>query len=104
MKSHVIIKLYAGDLYVHVPKTLKAQICLGEYVDMALLLKVAMEHHDMCMGCTLSLTESGTIVSVPRECIDKAHSIKKETVAFIIYLSIYVKDHSTEACLMLQYY
>lgn len=91
------------DISVHVPKPIKAQICRGEYVNIALLLKGAMELNDICKGNTLSLTASGKIETRPRECRDKVNSIEKWTDAFLIFMSIYIKEHPNKVGEMIQY-
>jgi hypothetical protein len=91
------------DMSVHVPRTLKSQIGRGEYVNLALLLKGAMELNDICKGNTLSLSASGKIEAKPRECRDKVSSIEKWTDAFLIYMSIYIKEHPKKVGEMLQY-
>lgn len=91
------------ELYVHIPKSLRLQICKGEYVNLALLLKGEMELQEFCSGSTLKLSGDGAIESKPKICKDKIQSIEKWTDAFILYMSIYITVHAGKAGEMLHY-
>ena len=47
------VRCSGDELFAHVPKTLRHQICKGEYINLALLLKGGMELKDFCSGGSL---------------------------------------------------
>lgn len=91
------------SISVHVPEALRGSICRGEYTNLALLLKGALELNDLCTGGTLRLTAEGVIESRPKECKDTIRSIEGWTNAFIIYMSVYISVHTDKAAALLQY-
>ena len=73
----------SGDeIFVHVPSSLRQQICNGEYINLALLLKGGMELQDFCEGGSLKLTSNGDIEMRAKVCKDKVPSIDKWTDVF----------------------
>lgn len=100
--SPELTRLSCDDIAAHVPSSLKLQIAKGEYVNLALLLKGAIELTDFYAGCELKLSTNGTLVSSPRECKDKINSIEKWTDAFIIYASIYLNTRVDKVYELLQ--
>ena len=84
------IRLANDDLAAHIPTSLKLQICQGEYINLALLLKGAIEIKEFCSGSILKLSVDGQIEARQRECKEKITTIEKWTDAFVIYTSIYL--------------
>ena len=97
------IRLANDDLAAHVPPSLKQQICKGEYINLALLLKGAVELSSYCKGGVLKISAEGHIETMSKECKDKVSSIEQWTNAFIIYASIYLLSHSDKIHEMLHY-
>lgn len=97
------IRLANDDLAAHIPASIKQQICRGEYINLALLLKGAVDLAEFCSGSFLKLSADGRIESSQRECKDKINSIERWTDAFIVYTSIYLTAHPGKMHEMLHY-
>ena len=82
-------RLASDALASHVPSLVKQHICRGEYINLALLLKGAVELSELCSGAVLRLS-SDSKIEISKECKDKISSIQRWTDAFIIYTSIYL--------------
>jgi len=93
----------ADDIFIHVPIAIRRQIWSGSYINMALLLKGAMELNDICSGSIFQITANGTIEAKAKECKEKVQSIAKWTDAFMIFMAVYLKQHAAKAGEMLQY-
>ena len=93
----------ADEVFIHVPMSLREQIWRGEYINLALLLKGALELNDICAPRSLCLNASGQLETKAKECKDKVNSIESWTDAFLIYMSIYVSKFKDKACEMLRY-
>jgi len=91
------------DVYVHVPLSLREQVRRGDYINLALLLKGAIELAEICNGNTLCMNAAGQIVPKSKECKDKVQSIEMWTDAFIIYMAIYLDRYPEKAVEMLRY-
>lgn len=91
------------DLSIHIPIKLVRQIQGGDYINLALMLKGAVELTDFCRGTTLRLGENGVLESKVNTCKDKLSSIERWTDAFIVYMSVYLKKYPGKAGEMLQY-
>lgn len=85
------IRLANDDLASHVPASLKARITKGEFINLALLLKGAVELADHCNSSVLKLNSDGALETSRKECKEKITSIEKWTNAFLIYASIYLQ-------------
>ena len=55
------VRCSGDEIFAHIPKTLRQQICNGEYINLALLLKGGMELKDFCSGGSLKLNTDGGI-------------------------------------------
>lgn len=97
------IRLAGDDLTLHVPNTLKQQICRREYINLSLLLKGSVELSEFCAGQSLMILKSGVIEAHPKEYKDYIPSIDKWTDAFIIYMAIYLSEFPNAAPDMLKY-
>jgi len=99
-----MLRLTEDDITLHVPAPLKQQIASGEYVNLALLLKGAVELTNLWnWGGVLRLSEDGLLETQQKECKDKIPSIEKWTDAFIIYASIYLSTHVEKINELLHY-
>lgn len=102
--SHIeLTRLAHDDIASHVPSTLKQQIARGEYVNLALLLKGAVELGDYVSGSELRLSSIGVIEARPRECKDKVNHIERWTDAFLIFASVYLASHPNKTYELLHY-
>lgn len=97
------IRLANDDLAAHIPSSIKQQIGRGEYINLALLLKGAVDLAEFCSGSFLKISADGRIESSQRECKDKINSIEKWTDAFIVFSSIYLMYHPGKTHEMLHY-
>ncbi|XP_060563096.1 uncharacterized protein LOC132722588 [Ruditapes philippinarum] len=97
------IRLADDDLAAHVPTSLKQKICRGEYVNLMLLLKGAVELSEFCKGTVFKLDSEGHIESAQKECKEQINCIEKWTNAFIIYASIYLSSHADKIYEILHY-
>lgn len=97
------IRLANDDLTAHIPSSIKQQICRGEYINLALLLKGAVDLAEFCSGSFLKISADGRIESSQRECKDKINTIEKWTDAFIVYSSIYLASHPGKTHELLHY-
>ncbi|MEW8547292.1 MAG: hypothetical protein AB2693_27610 [Candidatus Thiodiazotropha sp.] len=91
------------SIFLHVPKSLQQQICKGEYINLALLLKGGMELKEFCSGGALKLNSEGGIEMKPKVCKEKIQSIEKWTDAFLIYASVYLTAHQDKTNEILHY-
>ena len=96
-------RLADDDLTVHIPASLKQKICRGDYVNLALMLKGAVELSEITSSTSLRISNEGNIETTPKECKDKLTSIEKWTNAFILYCSIYLSNHADKVYEMLHY-
>ena len=97
------LRCSGDEIFAHVPSSLRQQICNGEYINLALLLKGGMELQDFCEGGSLKLTSNGDIEMRAKVCKDKVPSIDKWTDAFLIYTSIYLTQYPDKAPQLLHY-
>lgn len=97
------VRLADDDLAAHVPTSLKQKICRGEYVNLTLLLKGAVELSEFCKGTVFKLDSEGHIESAQKECKEQIQCIEKWTNAFIIYASIYLSSHANKTYEILHY-
>jgi len=97
------VRLSNDDLAIHVPNQIKQQIIRGEYINLAILLKGAIEMNALCSGGYLTLNSEGRLETKQFECKDKIMSIEKWTDAFLIYSSIYLKAHPDKTPELLHY-
>jgi hypothetical protein len=102
--SHTeLTRLAHDDIAAHVPTTLKQQIARGGYVQIALLLKGAVDLADYGNGSELRLSNNGVIEARPRECKDKVNHIERWTDAFLIFASVYLASHPGKTYELLHY-
>jgi len=94
----------SDDVSVHVPASLKQRICRGEYINLALLLKGAVELADFTSGSSVFVLNGGTLESRPRECKDELTSIERWSDAFIIFMDIYLSAHPHRLHELLHYF
>ncbi|XP_052798019.1 uncharacterized protein LOC128230062 [Mya arenaria] len=97
------LRLADEELAAHIPVSIKQQIYRGEYVNLALLLKGAIELTEICSGSVLKLNPDGTIESKPKQCKDRITSIEKWTDAFIFFSSIYCSKFPAQNLQLLHY-
>ena len=88
---------------MHLPLSVRQQIWRGEFINLSILLKGAIELNEICSPATLSITASGSLTTKPKECKDKVPNIEKWTDAFIIFMSIYILEHKDQASELLKY-
>ncbi|XP_053406052.1 uncharacterized protein LOC128559058 [Mercenaria mercenaria] len=86
-QNYDMTRLAQDDIAIHVPSSIKQKICGGEYINMALLLKGAVELSDFASGSTLQFSHDGTITCRPKECKDDIGNIERWSDAFIIFIS-----------------
>lgn len=91
------------DISVHVPAQLKQQIARGEYINLALLLKGAVELNDIHTVGVLRVTEDGKLETHSKPCKDRIATIENWTDAFIIFSSIYLASHIDKTYEILHY-
>ena len=92
------------DVSIHVPASLKQRICRGEYINLALLLKGAVELADYANGSSVFVLNGGALESRPRECKDEITSIERWSDAFIIFMDIYLSAQPHKMHEMLHYF
>ena len=97
------VRCSGDEIFAHVPKTLRQQICKGEYINLALLLKGGMELKDFCSGGSLKLNTDGGIEMKAKVCKDKIGSVEKWTDAFLIFASVYLTVYPDKAPELLHY-
>lgn len=97
------IRCSGDEIFAHVPKSLRQQICKGEYINLALLLKGGMELKDFCSGGSLKLNADGAIEMKSKVCKEKIPTIEKWTDAFLIYSSVYLTAYPDKAAQLLHY-
>ena len=97
------IRLGGEDLSAHVPDKICKMIWAHEYININLLLKGSVELQEYCSGGVLHLTDKGQMETRPKVIKDKVMSIEKWTDAFLIFLSIYLKQHPNKVQEILQY-
>ena len=61
----------------HVSKGLKERFQKGDYINLALILKEAVDLNDIMSGCILKVSPDGKSKSLPRECKDKIGTMDK---------------------------
>jgi hypothetical protein len=98
-----MVRIADDDIAAHVPSSLKQQICKGEYINLALLLKGAVELSEFCSGSVFRLNANGQIETAQKECKESIFDIEKWTNAFIIYMSVYLSAHADKMYEMLHY-
>lgn len=103
-EGHELTRVAQDDITLHVPPTLKQKICKGEYVNLSLLIKGAVELAELYSGSTLKLNTDGTIAVRPTVCKDDIGTIERWTDAFIVYMSIYLSTHPSKIHEMLHYF
>ena len=98
------VRLSSDDIAAHIPATLKQTICKGDYINIALLLKGAIELNEYCRGSMLyRVSENRELVAGPRECRQKVQNIEQWTNAFLIYISVYLQNYPDRTHELLQY-
>lgn len=97
------MRCITDDLSVHIPASLRKQIERGDYVNLALMLKGAVELDEFANGGALRLSADGVLESRPSNCKDKIPNIEKWTDAFIVFMSVFIKVNPSKANEMLQY-
>ena len=97
-------RLFDDDIAAHVPSPLKQQIARGDYVNLALLLKGAVELTELWSGGNvLALGRDGVLETRQKTCKDKITNVEKWTDAFLIYASIYLSTHVDKINELLHY-
>lgn len=92
------MRLSDNNLEIQTPITIKEQIKIGQYVNLAMLLKGPVEMSDFTPGGSITMSKDGTLQAKPRECKDKVPNIEKWTDAFIIFLSVYKVAVQVQNC------
>ena len=97
------LPLFSDDVYVHIPMCLRQQIWRGEYLNLALLLKGAVESSQYCSPNTLRVTANGTLEAGPRICRESISSIESWTDAFLIFMAIVVVQNPSKSTELIRY-
>ena len=97
------LRCSGDEIFAHVPMSLRQQICNGEYINLALLLKGGMELQDFCEGGSLKLSSDGGTEMRAKVCKDKINTITKWTDTFLLYTSIYLTQYPNKASQLLHY-
>ena len=97
------LRVANDDIAAHLPASLKTQICKGAYVNLALMLKGAIELTEYCSGTVFKLSSDGHMETSQKECKDKINDIEKWTNAFLIYSSVYLSTHADKVYELLHY-
>jgi len=92
------------DISTHVQASLKQRICRGEYVNLAVLWKGAVESADYKNGSSVFVLNGSALESRTRECRDKITSIERWPDAFIIFMDIYLSAQPHRIHEILQYF
>jgi len=103
LQSPELMRVSSDNLAAHLPSSLKQQIGNGDYVNLALLLKGALELRELSSGGVLKISPDGHLETGTRSCKDKITSIERWTDAFLIYSSVYLASHPTKIHELLQY-
>lgn len=93
----------SDDMSVHVPLQICQKIWQNQYINIALLLKGNVELHELCTGGVVHISDKGLIETRPKITKEKVSDIEKWTDAFLIFSSIYLKQHPSKAQELLQY-
>jgi hypothetical protein len=99
-----LLRQTSDEIAMHVPSSLKQRICKGEYINLSLLLKGAVELADYNSVGTLYISNTGKIESRQNESKDDINSIERWTDAFIIFMDIYLSAHPLKIHELLQYF
>ena len=78
---------------MHVPMAIKHRICKGNYINLSLLLKVAVELSDYANGSSILVLNNGRLENRPTECKDDIGTSERWNGAFIIYMDVYLSAH-----------
>lgn len=97
------IRLANDDLAIHIPHSLKNQIQRGDYINLALLLKGAVDLAEFGAGNVVRLCSDGTLETRQRECREKIDTIERWTDAFTIYMSVYLSSYPEKTLEILHY-
>ena len=98
-----VTRLADDDIAAHLPSSIKQQICRGEYVNLALMLKGTVELSQYCDGSIFKLSLNGEIEACRRDCKEKIFDIEKWTNAFLIYASVYLSNHADKSYELIHY-
>ena len=94
----------SGDgIAAHVPVQIKNQIVSGKYINMAILLKGAIELQTMASTNTVSLSKEGCLITQNQEYKGQVQSIERWTDAFLIFMAVYLTAHPDKHQDLLQY-
>ena len=91
------VRCSGDEIFANAPKTLRQQICKGEYINLALLFKGGMELKDFCSGGSLKLNTDGGIEMKAKVCKDKIGSVEKWADAILIFASVYLTAYPDKA-------
>lgn len=80
------IKSSTDDIAVHIPQNIKEQIWRGEYINLSILLKGAIELSEFSSGHILVLTANGQIESKPKVLKGRIACIEQWSDAFLILI------------------
>ena len=90
------------DVSINVPASLKQQICYGEYVNLALLLKGIVKLADYTNGGSVIVLNIGSLKSRPKEC--KVVISFMERWSIIILMDIYLSAQPQRLHEILHYF
>lgn len=97
------VRSLSEEVFVHVPFSLREQIWRGEYINLAILLKGAIELKNICSPNLLRVNQRGFLEARPKECSDTLSTIEKWTDAFVIFMSLVIVRKPEQAPEMLRY-
>jgi len=93
----------ADDMFIHVPLTLRQQIWRGEYINIAILLKGAVELGELCKPGSLRMSSAGYLEAGPKQCRDKVKTIEAWSDAFLIFMALWLVNDPTKGPEMIRY-
>ena len=98
-----LLRCGGDNLGMLIPDNLQIKIKQNEYVNLATLIKGAVDCKETQNETLLGVDERGNIVAKPKSSTDKIVSIEQWTDAFLIFSSIYLSAHPDQTQDILQY-
>lgn len=97
------VRLGSDEVSANILLALRQKIAANQYINLALLLKGNVKLTELCHSNILYINEKGQIESRAKQSKEKITSINQWTDAFIIFMSIYVRQQLDTIQDLLQY-
>ena len=94
---------FSDEVFVHIPVSIREQIWRGEFVNLALMLKGAVELTDICSSNMFTVNSNGTLEVKPRPFRESITSVERWTDAFLIYMAVVLVKKPTLASQLVRY-